>query len=246
MIELVKENEIRSNKKDNKRCRLCGTDYTRTQSNGPIWIMDRNIKGDWTGQFICYECQYEKDKICYKCGNNKYIDPLIRIAKHYDKEGYWTGKFVCRLCYSRASKIKKLDITKRTGRQSIGEIIVSKILNVPICSTYTDRWELPFKLMHKDYGIICVRTSTKKNGKWQFSTNRKIIPDTYFCLGFDEEWKKIEIVYIIPNEEWLSNITSLSISKNIRSRNIKRCAWFETDPSMYNNIYNSLELSSES
>lgn len=109
VIKLICDDEIKHKvykKTENEvRCRLCGTDITRKKSDRkPIWIKDKDIKGDSTGQFICYSCAYLKEKICHKCGCTKFfINNLSKsynfMFKHYDENGRWTGKYICRGCF---------------------------------------------------------------------------------------------------------------------------------------------------
>lgn len=83
------------------KCRLCGSDKTRTMSNGKsIWIKDINIKKEWTGRFLCYQCNYPI-RICHKCGESSHHR---RIHKHFNSDGYWTGKFSCNKCHIVKSK----------------------------------------------------------------------------------------------------------------------------------------------
>lgn len=77
------------------KCRICGGDKTCILSDGrPIWIKDKNVKKEWTGKFICYWCNYQKERICHKCKASN-----VRIYRHYDSNGYWTGKFSCYNCH---------------------------------------------------------------------------------------------------------------------------------------------------
>ncbi len=74
------------------KCRLCGSDKTRIQSNNkPIWVRDLDINKEFTGKYLCYKCYYQVEKKCYKCGKTNGIN------KEYIDE-HWTGRFMCHNC----------------------------------------------------------------------------------------------------------------------------------------------------
>lgn len=84
-------------------CRLCKSDNTRNESNGkPIWIKDVDIKKQWTGEFLCYQCSYPI-KICHKCGMSQFN--VRRMYKYYNNDGYWTGKFLCNKCHTKSKNV---------------------------------------------------------------------------------------------------------------------------------------------
>jgi hypothetical protein len=89
-------------KKSNKvaiiKCRLCGSSETRKLSNGkPIWVKDTDINRKPTGDFICYKCAYEDNRLT--CGHTN------RILKYYDNRGRWTGKRFCKKCTTNINQI---------------------------------------------------------------------------------------------------------------------------------------------
>jgi len=69
---LLEKMKLRYNKnRYTIKCRLCESYKTKLKTNGePIWIKDKNSRGEWTNKFICYNCAYENDKSCHKCGND--------------------------------------------------------------------------------------------------------------------------------------------------------------------------------
>ena len=121
---------------------------------------------------------------------------------------------------------------------SIGDNIISKILEIPACSIYAGDLMLPFGLIHAYYGIIGVKIAKLNKGKCNFYSNGRISADTYFYLGFSEDYNDIEIVYIIP-------------SKVLESTNGRLCAYrnsikhlqYKVDPSPYNDVYHSMIIS---
>lgn len=245
MLEVIKDEE-RSHKMDFRdaksvKCRMCKSDNTRTSSNGPIWAKDKDIKGDWTGRYLCYRCAYEGEKVCYRCG---VIESLVSIVKHYNDEGLWIGNYICTKCRSK-SRGKSRSLDSVVGRCSTGHAIVSKVLGVPVCSIYldgicTDNWKLPIGLIeNEDYGIIDVKAAPLRNRRWRFEIEKKVIVDTYFLLGFDDEWKNVEAVYILPNEEWINKDKLLIIAKHPLKR--LEYEWFKVDPKPYNDAYTEIK-----
>ncbi len=238
MLELVKEDDIRYNRnRYTIKCRLCGTCETKVQSNGsPIWIKDKDYRGEWTNLFICYNCIYENDKHCCKCG----AEPDRYIAKYYDEKGIWTGEYICDSCRHKdveeyRNRRIRLKIAQGTG--SVGDNIISKILEIPVCSIYAGDLKLPFGLIHGYYGIVGVKISSLRKGRWDFRANGRISADTYFYLGFSKDYKDIEIVYIIPSEIMTHSNGNLCVYKNS-----KKYLKYKVDSGIYNDIYHSMNV----
>lgn len=246
MLEPIKDEE-RSHKMDFQhpkviRCRMCKSDTTRILSNGnPIWIRDKDIKGDLTGSFLCYRCAYDSEKACYKCG---VIGSLVQMTKRYNDDGAWTGTYMCVRCRHK-SREKGKSLDSIVGRCSTGHAIVSKVLGVPVCSIYIDgialdSWKLPIGLIeNEDYGIVDVKTAPLRNRRWRFEVEKKVIVDTYFFLGFDEEWTNVDTVFIFPNEEWVSKNKLFVLAKN--SSKHRDCEWFEVDAGPYNDAFKEIK-----
>lgn len=115
VLEPVKLEDIRHGHYIRKDvvCRLCGSDKTRIQSsNGmPLWVKDKDIHRNETGQYLCYDCAYPDidTRKCSMCGGNEIL------LKVFDRDAYWTGKYECQFCvYNRARKGKQHGIRRRT------------------------------------------------------------------------------------------------------------------------------------
>jgi len=241
-IELVGDDEIRHKKGvyDSVRCRLCGSDDTKIQSNGyPIWIEDKNAKGDFTGYYICYGCQYDKDKICHKCGTGQIIKS-IRMIKYYDSDGLWTGEYICPSChnkYNRSYRNRNIVLTIKEGGGSVMDVVIATVLEIQTCSIYAGDKRLPFGMIHWDYGIIGTKTSQLKDNKFYFNINEYICADTYFCLGLDERMDNIDFVYIIPTDERTNSTGRLKEGRLSITKNSNKYKRFEADSEPYNDIY---------
>jgi len=235
-LVLVKEDEVRYNKdRYTIKCRLCDSYNTRSKTNGePIWIKDKNSRGEWTNQFICYHCTYENNKSCHKCG----CDADKYTTKYYDNKGIWTGEYICDSCQHKdIDEYRNRHIRLKIGdsKGSVGDNIISKILEVPACTIYAGDVMLPFGLIHGYYGIVGVKIARSRKGRWDFCANGRISADTYFYLGFSEDYKNIEIVYIIPSEILTHSNGRLCVYKNS-----KKYSKYNVDNKPYDDIYNSM------
>lgn len=237
VLRLIDDDEIRYNKKKYEiKCRLCKNDDTKILSNGePIWIKDNDIRGDWTGQFLCYNCYYDDDKVCYKCGAEQ-ITKSVQMYRHYYK-GVWIGKYICRDCH-RKDRIdyrnRNISFKIKEGGGSLLDTVVSTVLDVPTYSIYIADKRLPFGIIHERYGIIGIKASQLKCNNWYYNINDYISADTYFLMGFNEKIADIQIVYIIPSKE-RENIGRITINPNS-----KKYKEYRTDPESYNKIFKYL------
>jgi len=236
-LELVKYEEIRYNKRKNEiKCRLCRGNETRTTQDGePIWIRDKTARGDWTGQFLCYNCYYKKDKVCYECGSEQ-ITESVRMFRHYSK-GAWTGKYICQDCYGRNNidyKNRNIILKIGEGGGSLLDIVVSKVLQVPTYSIYIADKRLPFGIIHEDYGIVGIKTSRPVYNCWHFNINDYISADTYFLIGLDNKLKNIDSIHVVQTDG-----TKKSGRFNIYE-NSKKYGSLKIDHEPYNNIYKDL------
>lgn len=236
-LVLVEEDDIRYNKnRYTIKCRLCGGFETKLKTNGePIWIKDKNSRGIWTNKFICYNCAYYNDKSCHKCGNNtdKYN------TKYYDKNEIWTGKYICDSCLHKdvdEFRSRHIRLKIGQGKGSVGDTIISKILNIPACTIHAGDIRLPFGLIHGYYGIVGVKIAKFHRGRWDFGANGRIVADTYFYLGFSQDYKDIEIVYIVPSEILEHSRGRLCIYKNS-----KKYEKYNVDSTPYNEIYQEMK-----
>ena len=234
VLELVKDEDIRYNRKSEIKCRLCKDNKTRIASGGePIWTRDKNSIGDWTGQFICYDCYYNGDKICNKCGTEQ-ITKSVQMMRYYNR-GIWTGKFLCKDCYNKIKtdyKNRNINLKIGEGGGSLLDIVVSKVLDVPTYSIYIADKRLPFSIIHEDYGIVGIKASILIYNYWYFNINDYLSADTYFLIGFDEKLKNIQAIYVIPIFPDARKISRFNICKN--SQKYKD---FRIDHIPYNNEF---------
>lgn len=246
-VDLIDDSETRHKKGNYSgiKCRLCGSYTTRTQSDSnPIWIDDKDATGDLTGSYICYDCYYNKDKVCYRCGGGKIFES-IRMIKHYNSNKLWTGEYVCISCHNKDQKSYKnrnISLIIKEGGGSVMDVVVATVLEIQTCSIYVGDKKLPFGLIHEDYGIIGVKTSSLKNNKWYFNINDYVSADTYFLLGLDEGLENIEAVYVIPAEERMKDNGRLKSGRLSITKNSNKYKKFEDDPEQYNTVYQNMNI----
>jgi len=243
-IELVRDDEIRHKKGEYSyvKCRLCGNGETKIRSNGdPIWIKDKDAKGDFTGYYICYDCRYNRDKICHKCGAEQVLKSIYMI-KYYGSDGLWTGKYICPSCqnkYNESYRNRNIILTIKEGGGSVMDVVIATVLEIQTCSIYAGDKKLPFGLIHGYYGIIGVKTSALMNNRWYFNINDYVRADTYYLIGLDEKLKNIDAIYIIPTDE--KTILKKGRKKLSITKNSKKYKEFEVDPEPYNHIYQNVD-----
>lgn len=242
VLRLVGEDETKYNgKKEEIKCRLCKSHKTRVKTNGePIWIKDIDIEDEWTGQFICYDCYYQKNKTCDICGIAQ-ADKHIPMSMYYDSD-IWTGRYICRNCRLRLDRDHKdvdilLDVEKGGG--NLFDIVVSTVLNVPTYSIYIVDTKLPFSIIHEYYGIVGIKVSKFRHGHWCFRISDHIFADTYFLIGLGEHLKDIQAVYIIQHGEKLYGSKYKDRCFKI-FKNSKRYIEFKVDHGPYNDIYKNI------
>lgn len=202
------------------------------------------------GHFIGRKCEI--------CGSDEtYIDCYGRRSWSYnkDKDGNWTGGYLCNKCFNKYDPDSYDNIRKhmrkvRTGciekgsnqyKSIISEATVCKVLGIENLNIKNDNFEYYIDASHDKYGHIDIKAcSPDDHDEWNFYTKRKIDCDTYFCLGMDYKWKNVETVLIVPNEDWLIDISGITISRY--PKHSSRYDIFKVDNSQYNEAYHDLLL----
>lgn len=198
------------------RCFLCSSPYTRSDATGKyIWITHKSKYSERENidAYICYDCAYVRNRYCCKCGGD------IKLLKVYDENGYWDGRRVCNSCFQK-SKRRYVEIDKEEAGY-ITEVLVARCLGLQTnvekngCFSY-DKYDL----YDNEYGYIDVKSSRLRKLDdldgygWMFFVKKNIFPDFYFCIGYDRYLKHVKVVYIIPNEHFISSQDILYIKEN--------------------------------
>lgn len=199
-----------------------------------------------------------KNTICSKCRNDKtYIksNGEPQWITDCDDNGIWNGGYLCNACYRkyRYGYIQKTVTNYSTGNIAIDGIhalcllsqaVVAKGLGVEDLNIKNDNFMWYVDMYHENHGKIDVKGDTldKKLRGWNFHSRHKIDCDTYFCLGYDRDKKNIDVVYIIPNYDWIVELSSIYISKDSIRSTKHDYDKYKVDPKLYNDLYKSLMI----
>ena len=146
-----------------------------------------------------------------------------------------------------ACRNNNLDPSGNVGKGYITEIIVAKKLGIKTCFDITGNFNHQGYDMfeHKDWGKINVKGSTLtyngNNVHHLFSTNKNKKPDFFFLIGYDYEMKNIICIYIIPNGDYVSKLSGITIPYDSNSK------WNEFKESeeelcKWNDLFHTLKL----
>lgn len=151
------------------------------------------------------------------------------------------------MAYNADCRNKNLDPDSTVGKGYITEVLVAKFLGIKTCFDMTgvfnhkafDMYE------HEDWGKIDVKGSIIHyyNGylMWYFDTDKNIIPDFFFCIGYDKYMKNVECVHIIPNEDRVCKSARIWIPKDRHSKwNVFKES--EEEVKKWNDLFHTLKL----
>jgi hypothetical protein len=141
-------------------------------------------------------------------------------------------------------RMDNVGINSDKGMYIISQAVVAKTLGIEDLNIKNDNFQFYIDMEHPIYKKIDVKCSSvwhrRGIGMWTYAVNRKIDCDTYFLLGFSPDNKGIEDIRIVPNEDWISDLVTITISRN--SLKTSKYDQFITDSSPYNDTYQSLIL----
>lgn len=141
--------------------------------------------------------------------------------------------------------IGNLDINSTTGLGRTGEILVVKTLEIGKEHDY-NRISCGYEIdiYHDKYGKIDVKTAlfSSKNNRWGFLFDAKKVVDTYICIGLSLDRKKVEHVWIIPNEDEIRNLQTLNVTNSYRGLYNRKHWEINTKP--YNDMWQTMKLDS--
>lgn len=191
-----------------------------------------------------------KDRKCSECGNvETYIDNAgreywfadIYRNKNWDKESY-----LCLSCYNKRQTLYRtvgVDRDSNDGKAAIDQAVVVKVLDIEDLNIRMDNFRWHIDAEDKKNGKIDIKGEClSSRGVWNFSTRNKIDCDTYICLGYDRNRKKIEAVFVVPNEDWVINLTKLNITKNSCRTTKYNYDRYKVDSTVYDDTYQDLML----
>lgn len=132
-----------------------------------------------------------------------------------------------------------LDPHSSVGKGYISEVLVAKFLNIKTCFDITGNFNHKFLYDIEDWGRINVKSSSLRDGNYhRFVIKKNIVPDFFFCIGYDKLRKHVIKVYIIPNEKHISNKLEIQININNPNPYLK----FEETEKPWDDLFHSMKL----
>lgn len=202
--------------------------------------------------------EYFTGRMCCKCGIDLSIGKDHGL-KYYDEKGSWTKEWLCSNCYAkdrqklsnsqdniiksiRNIRTGNLDKNTDTGKSVIDQAVVSKVLGFEDLNIKFNNFNWYIDLD----GNIDVKSSSLQfkiykefeYDYYSFYTGRKRDCSMYICLGYDINRECVENVWIIPNNEYIINKSSITITKN--SNGLAKYEDFRVDNKLYNFVYQSI------
>ena len=196
-------------------------------------IINKNPTKEELKSAIKWIFQHNSTETCYRC--NISFDKLSRSPlKEKDKDGKWLGMWDCVNCWEKYdpnsdTNKRKLDADCRNNdldpnsKHGIGYItatLVKKFLGIEDCFDITDNFNyLKYDMIeHENWGLVDAKGSSllTKDGylchKFGIRKNKKA--DHFFCIGYDKDRKHVIAVFIIPNEEDISELDTITVLYN--------------------------------
>ena len=205
---------------ENRKCCDCGSNRTTQGFGSPRWHKHRCDRMDCS-KWLCHKCY---SKIQNKSPDS--YNSLIKLMRQC-RNGYF-------------------DIKKEMCKGCIGVEIVVNTLGLKNINIENDNFNSDVDTCrHPKHGNIEVKTSSLRNGKWQFdikeSQKLKQKFDTAFllCMDDNEPWKDIKKMYAIPFKEIIKHKSHINIYDNSL-----KCGWYEEfriDSVPYSGTYRNLD-----
>ena len=233
-LEKIKRDKLRERRfKENIqnlggiKCCICGGSDTYIYQGVPDWAKHKNERNIWDGKWVCSRCD----------GKERQKRPNSQNSVRKSIQNIRTGE---------------LRIDSETGKAIIDQAVVVKVLGAKDINIEMDKFDHFVDIRHEKYGTVDVKGAALKSQtyidtrgdtliyyRWIFTTRRKVDCNAYICLGYDSERKNIEMVWIIPNEGWVCNLSNIDVYKTFRPSKYDP---FKVDPKTYNDTYKSLML----
>lgn len=203
---------------ENRICCLCGNRDTHKTKGVPQWCREYGIKG-WTGRYMCFNCS--NNELQKKDPNSQ--NNIIKLIRN-----------------PRIGNIKK---DSEQGMVFITQAVVAKVNDIEDLNIKTNNFNYHIDMFNEIYGRINVEYSSFRYpsyGGWMFNSRRiNIIKnenyDTYILLCLSIDKRKIQRVYIIPNNEKIKELWTIGININSSIYDI-----FRINHNPYDNIYQNI------
>lgn len=176
------------------------------------------------------------NEICYIC----------KSSKTYQNWYYQNNLRICSKCYNQSRNHLHgiLDPNSKTGIGVLTENVVYTVLNDCVKCNTIENFNNKYDLISEKYGTINVKSAILRNMNintynWHFNKNiNAYIPNTYICLGFNENRTEILHVWIIPGNCNLVKRHGINISLH----NLERVTQYEIDVMPYDKVYKNLNI----
>lgn len=197
------------------------------------------MKGSGQPNWLKYDCDKEicTGFLCTKCWLKDWQSKPGNQNDLEKKQRKW-----------RTGRLRR---DSSTGKSIIDEIVVCRVLNVKCLNIEMDNLNYFIDTEHDTYGRIDIKSSCtypifNRDNLYEtfvFDPKKKQECDAFILLGYDFDRKNIIKVWIIPNEDWLKRMHTLTI----RNTYIKRSKYakYEVDPKLYNDEYHSLDFEND-
>jgi hypothetical protein len=217
----------RENKLKGRKCCICGNKDTYIYDGIPDWAKHKDERGVWDGKWACGECD----------GRERQRRPNSQNSARKSVTNIRTGN---------------LRIDSETGKSVIDQAVVIKTLGGIDVNVEMNKFDHFIDIRHEKYEAVDVKGAALKSQeyidtrgstiiyyRWIFPTSRKVDCNTYICIGYDSKREDIIMVWIIPNEGWVCNLSNIDIYKTFRPSKYDQ---FKVGPKSYNDAYKSLML----
>ncbi|MFA6988282.1 MAG: hypothetical protein WC185_04515 [Acholeplasmataceae bacterium] len=195
-------------------------------------------------QFKCKDCYKEYYTTNHAKLMEQKQDYYIRTKPRHQAQ--MRKQYLNKYAITRSYYLGELNPDSTTGIGVLTEHIVYIALNdCKKCNVIGD-FSFPCDLISKKYGTINVKSAKiYKNCSeyWSFRIPKAaLIPNYYFCLGFNTDRSEISHVWIIPGNCELIAPTKIHITNS--KKGLNKWKEYEVDVLKYNNIYKNLNIKS--
>lgn len=160
---------------------------------------------------------------------------IMRLADHEEELPIIDRKS------KRKCRNKDLDPDSSSGFGYISEVLTAKFLGIKTCFDITGNFNhRKFDMyQHEDFGRIDSKGSKLFHDKNCYYWGKNKIPDFFFCIGYNDTRTEVLCVYIIPNENIITN--AIHINKNWRQHE-DPYYWYKQDPKPWNDLFHTLKI----
>lgn len=229
---------------------------------GDGFIINKNPTKEELKSAKKWDFKHNSTNTCYRCGKS-FDKTTWHPHKEKDKDGKWLGIWDCQNCWEKYDpssgynrrksetdcRNSNLDPNSSPGIGYITSVLVKKFLGVEDCFDITENFNHPgYDLIeHEDWGKVDAKGSSllMLNGQLvhRFHTKKNKEADHFFCIGYDKNRKHVKAVFIIPNDEYISELVVISVPYNRYSKyNIFKKS--EEEIKKWDDLFHTMKLDS--